>query len=97
MNYPLAICRRLAALLAPWLAVVALAGSLASAVHHHADGSSHEQCAVCSHGTAPAITAIATALPSAPAAYAERSVLPATAAPRSHSRSTTLSRAPPQA
>ena len=97
MGSPLAICRRLAALLAPWLAMVALTGSLAGAAHHHADGGSHQQCAVCSHGAAPAITAIATALPSAPAAHVERSVLPATAAPRCPCRSTALSRAPPQA
>ena len=97
MSSPLAICRRSAALLAPWLAVIAFVACLTSAVHHHHGDGPHPQCAVCSHGAAPAVPASASAAPSAPFARAERAPAPALEAPLHHPGATALSRAPPPA
>ena len=97
MSSTLATCRRIAALLAPWLAVVALVASLTGALHHHGADGPHAPCAVCTHGAAPAIAASAATVAGAPLSRAERSVTADVPAPPARARATDLSRAPPLA
>jgi hypothetical protein len=87
----------MARFLAPLVALVALAAGIVGALHHHAPGRSHDQCAVCAHGTAPAVVAVVASAPGAPRAHPGRCVVAFAAAPRPRTASTALSRAPPGA
>lgn len=97
MNVPLAVSRRLAARLAPVVALVALAAGVVSALHHHGPDRTHDQCAVCSHGNAPAIASISAAVPIVPRVHVALCESPPDAPRPQRADSAAHSRAPPLA
>jgi hypothetical protein len=89
--------RRLLAAIAPALAVLVLAAGLVSALHHHPNDRAHDQCAVCSFGATPAVTAAGSPQPGAPAFAIARLSAPVTRAPGARIVAPALSRGPPSA
>jgi hypothetical protein len=77
------------------LAVLLLAGTLAGGFHHHVGTGSDERCVVCALSHSPSEAPPVLAAPAAPVLLVERTLTARVSPPRSATRRTCLSRAPP--
>jgi hypothetical protein len=77
------------------LAVLLLAGTLLGGFHSHVGTVSEDRCVVCALCHSPSEAPPVLAAPAAPALLAERTATPRVSPPRSATRRTSLSRAPP--